>query len=93
MKYAVISDVHGNYPALRVVLDDAERQGITRYLFAGDYCISNPYPDECITAIRAVPDKLVVRGNEERYLENLIGTDPSAWIAVMPSSGYGLLIQ
>ena len=46
MKYAVIADVHGNYPALRAVLDDAERRGISRYLFAGDYCISNPYPDE-----------------------------------------------
>ena len=79
MKFAVISDIHGNYPALRAVLDDAERRGISRYLFAGDYCISNPYPDECITAIRAVPDKVVIRGNEERYLENLIGKDPSGW--------------
>ena len=79
MKYAVIADVHGNYPALRAVLDDAERRGISRYLFAGDYCISNPYPDECITAIRAIPDKVVIRGNEERYLENLIGKDPSGW--------------
>ena len=79
MKYAVISDVHGNYPALEAVLKDAGRQGITGFLFAGDYCISGPWPDECITAIRAIPEKQIVRGNEEKYLENLIGKDQSLW--------------
>ena len=79
MKFAVISDIHGNYPALRAVTEDAARQGITRFLFAGDYCISGPWPDECIAAIREIPGKTVIRGNEEKYLENLIGQDPSRW--------------
>ena len=79
MKYAVISDIHGNYPALRAVMEDARNQGITHCLFAGDYCISGPWPDECIRAIRAVPEKTVIRGNEERYLENLVGKDQSQW--------------
>ena len=79
MKYAVISDIHGNAPALRAVLEDAGRQGITRFLFAGDYCISGPWPDECIRTIMELPDKTVIRGNEEKYLENLIGADPSRW--------------
>ena len=79
MKYAVISDIHGNYPALRAVLDDAGRRGISRFLFAGDYCISGPWPDECIRTIREIPDKTAIRGNEEVYLENLIGKDPSLW--------------
>ena len=79
MKYAVISDIHGNYPALRAVLEDAGSREITRFLFAGDYCISGPWPDECIRTIRAVPEKTVIRGNEEKYLENLIGKDPAQW--------------
>ena len=79
MKYAVISDVHGNYPALQAVLEDAGRQGITHFLFAGDYCISGPWPDECIGTIRAIPEKTVIRGNEEKYLENLNGQDQSLW--------------
>lgn len=77
MKYAVISDIHGNYPALKAVLEDAGRQGITHCLFAGDYCISGPFPDECISTIRAIPDHIAIRGNEEKYLENQIGKDPS----------------
>ena len=79
MKYAVLSDIHGNYPALQAVTEDARRQGISHYLFAGDYCISGPWPDECIAAIQAIPEKTVIRGNEEKYLENLIGKDPSLW--------------
>jgi len=79
MKYAVISDVHGNLPALQAVLDDIRNQGISHCLFAGDYCISGPWPDECIAGIMAVPEKTVVRGNEEKYLENLVGKDQSQW--------------
>ena len=79
MKYAVISDVHGNYPALQAVMEDVRRQGITHFLFAGDYCISGPWPDECIETIRAISEKTAIRGNEEKYLENLIGRDPSQW--------------
>ena len=79
MKYAIISDIHGNYPALQAVLSDAENRGITHFLFAGDYCISGPFPDESITAIRAISNKTVIRGNEEKYLENLIGKDPAQW--------------
>ena len=79
MKYAVISDIHGNLPALEAVLADVRQREITHCLFAGDYCISGPWPDECIAVLRAIPGKTVIRGNEENYLENLIGRDPSQW--------------
>ena len=79
MKYAVIADIHGNCPALQAVLKDAENRGITHFLFAGDYCISGPRPDECLTMIRELPEKTVIRGNEEKYLEDLKGKDPSQW--------------
>ena len=65
MKYAVISDVHGNLPALQAVLEDIRQQEITHCLFLGDYCISGPWPDQCIETIRAIPEKTVIRGNEE----------------------------
>ena len=79
MKYAIIADVHGNYPALRAVLEDAGEKGITRFLFAGDYCISGPWPEECMNTIREIEEKTVIRGNEEKYLENLQGKDPAGW--------------
>lgn len=79
MRWAVISDIHGNLPALEAVLEDAERNRAEGYILAGDYCLSNPYPDACITGIRALPHARMIRGNEENYLENLIGQDPRMW--------------
>ena len=79
MKIAVISDIHGNLPALNAVLADAEKQGVAEYVFAGDYCLSGPFPDDCVTAIRQIENKHVIRGNEELFLENLIGKDQGCW--------------
>ena len=79
MKYAIISDIHGNFPAMQAVLKDVKGQGISSFIFAGDYCISGPWPDECIDAFRAIPEKHIIRGNEEKYLENLIDKDQSFW--------------
>lgn len=36
MTIAVLSDLHANWWALRAVLDDARKQGVTRYLCLGD---------------------------------------------------------
>ena len=37
MKFAIISDIHGNLPSLNAVLEDAERNGAESYIFVGDY--------------------------------------------------------
>lgn len=79
MRFAVISDIHGNLPALEAVLKDAGEKCVDSYIFVGDYCLSNPYPNECITSIRELNNKYVIQGNEEKYLENLIGKDQSMW--------------
>ena len=78
-KLAVISDIHGNLPALNAVLDDAKDRGINEFVFAGDYCLSGPFPDECIAAMMSMNHTHIVRGNEEQYLENLIGKDQGDW--------------
>ena len=79
MKYAIISDIHGNLPALEAVLHDAQNNDIDAYIFAGDYCLSNPFPNECLDRIRNVNNIYIIRGNEESYLENLVGKDQSKW--------------
>jgi predicted phosphodiesterase len=80
MRFAVISDVHGNYPALKAVLEDTGKQNISQFLFAGDYCLSGPWPEKCIDEIRSIKEKHIIRGNEEKYLEDLVGRDQSSWI-------------
>lgn len=79
MRYAIISDIHGNLPTLDLVLEDAQNNNVNSFIFVGDYFLSNPYPNECIERIRAIEKKYIIRGNEEAYLENLIGKDQSTW--------------
>ena len=79
MRFAVVSDIHGNYPALKAVLADAEQHNVDAFLFLGDYCISAPYPNEVAYALRTAPSPHIVRGNEEDYFKRLEGQDPSTW--------------
>ncbi|MBR3764976.1 MAG: metallophosphoesterase family protein [Clostridia bacterium] len=75
MKYAIISDVHGNAHALKLALEDARRKGAEGFLFAGDYCISMPWANEAITLIRSVPNAHIIRGNDENHLDVPSGDD------------------
>lgn len=79
MRFAIVSDIHGNLPALNTVIEDAEKSNVDNFIFAGDYCLSNPYPNECISKIRSLDKKYSIRGNEEKYLENLIDKDQGNW--------------
>ena len=52
MKRALISDVHSNLEALRVVLDDIHRQGITEIYCLGETIGYGPNPRECLDHAR-----------------------------------------
>ena len=75
MKYAIISDIHGNLPALQLVLADAAAQGAQQYLFVGDYCVSAPWPAEVTSLLMHMENAHFVCGNEESYLNIGDGDD------------------
>ena len=75
MKYAVISDIHGNLPALELVLADARLHGADQLLFAGDYCTSAPWGSKVADRLRSLPNAKWVRGNEETLLHMPQGDD------------------
>ena len=66
-KLAVISDIHGNYPALRSVFNDIDKAGISDIICLGDivgyYCQVN----ECIDLIRK-REILCLMGNHDYYM-------------------------
>ena len=76
MKYAIISDVHGNYHAFIAVLADAKAQGADMYLLLGDYASSFPYGNDVTEVIRCLDNAVVIRGNGEGYFVNLQGRNP-----------------
>lgn len=45
---AILSDLHGNLEALRVVLEDASRQGVEAVYGLGNLVGYGPYPRECV---------------------------------------------
>ena len=52
MKYAIISDIHGNLEALTVVLDEIKRRTVDEIICLGDIVGYGPNPAECITTLR-----------------------------------------
>lgn len=75
MKFAVISDIHGNAPALRLALADAAAHSAEGYLLAGDYCISAPWASEVVRILRELPNARIICGNDEAHLDIGPGED------------------
>jgi diadenosine tetraphosphatase ApaH/serine/threonine PP2A family protein phosphatase len=64
---ALLYDVHGNLAALEAVLEDARAAGADRFLLGGDYALFGPWPAECVTALRELPEATWIRGNVDRW--------------------------
>jgi predicted phosphodiesterase len=64
MRYGVISDVHGNLPALEAALAEVRRAGADRVLCAGDIVGYGPLPNQCVARV-AESGALVVAGNHD----------------------------
>jgi len=52
LRYAIISDLHANLPALTAVLDEIDRVGVDRIVCLGDVVGYNANPNECVKIIR-----------------------------------------
>ena len=77
MKYAIISDIHGNYPALGAVLADVKAQGADKYLLLGDYASGYTFCNEVVEAIRGLENAVIIGGNHEGFLRK-IQEDPAS---------------
>ena len=64
MRYAVLSDVHANLPALRAVLDSLSSERIDGYLVTGDLVGYGAHPNECIDLLASL-DPVAVAGNHD----------------------------
>ncbi len=84
MKFAIIADIHGNWEALQVVLEDIQHQKCTHYACVGDVVGYNANPKECLDLIRSM-GMPVVKGNHDEYCSSedaLEGFNPHAAEAV-----------
>ena len=66
-KIAIISDIHGNYTALKSVLNDLKKKNITRIYCLGDVMGKGTRPNECLDLLKDVE---MVYGNWEDFFNN-----------------------
>ena len=64
MKYAIISDIHGNLEALESVLAEIDRREVDSILCLGDVVGYGPNPNECVELVRARADAILA-GNHD----------------------------
>jgi len=71
MRYAIISDIHGNLDALEAVLDDIEKQGVDRIVHLGDIINYGPQPAECVEKIISLGIEGVIGNHEVALIDRL----------------------
>ncbi|HEY1050719.1 MAG TPA: metallophosphoesterase family protein [Prosthecobacter sp.] len=72
---AIISDIHGNLPALTAVIEDIEKQGIEERVCLGDVVGYGARPGECIDLLKAHNFQVILGGNHDAYAASDV--DPS----------------
>ncbi len=79
MRVALISDVHGNLPALEAALAEIEAAGLEQIVIGGDL-VWGPLPRETLDRLLALEGALFVRGDADRDVVDREG-EVSEWVA------------
>lgn len=79
----MITDIHGNLPALERVLADAEDQGCVRIVCLGDMVDGGRHNDEVVRRLRDL-DATVVLGNHDEVNDLVLAPDVQAYLDSLP---------
>jgi predicted phosphodiesterase len=67
-KYAILSDIHANSDALKVVLEKCRELAVDKYVSIGDIVGYNAEPELCMKLTRDLDFCAMVRGNHDDYV-------------------------
>lgn len=70
MRLAILSDIHGNYEALRKVIIDIKKNKIDAVIFLGDLVMKGPQPQNVFYALKELSPICWLRGNTELWLSS-----------------------
>lgn len=74
MKIAVFTDIHGNYPATKKIIEDINKQEFDEVIFLGDAIGIGPKSKECLELL--LKNKITfIAGNHELYYKDGINID------------------
>ena len=78
IKIGVITDVHGNLPALEAALEAITAEGCETVIHTGDAIGIGPFPAECLDVLLNRPHTSVLMGNHDAlFADGLPVTQPS----------------
>jgi predicted phosphodiesterase len=83
LMFAVLSDIHGNRPALEAVFAEMEKLGAKRMLVLGDVIGYGPFPNDCLRMIAKA--EVCLQGNHEAGVVGALGErwfNDAAWGAI-----------
>ena len=69
MRYLICGDIHGNLPALQLLLKK-ENGNYDVFVSHGDVVNFGPWSNECVELLNELPNKLLLKGNHESYFIN-----------------------
>lgn len=70
MNIALISDIHGNYPALEAVMESEDFKAADQVYCLGDLVGYYPYPEECVARVRRQRIPCVMGNHDYSCVEN-----------------------
>ncbi len=81
MKIAVLTDVHGNLPALRAALQAIRREGCDAIFHTGDSIGIGPYPAECLELLLDTPRMHLIMGNHDAWFAHGLPDPQPSWMS------------
>jgi len=83
MKTAVISDIHGHWTGLEIVLRDIASRNVDRIVCLGDLVEGGEHNDRVVEFIRT-NDIITVRGNHDAVNDCQLKPENQSWLAQLP---------
>ena len=89
MKIALISDTHGNLPALKAALDEIRAQGTDQVIFLGDAATLGPYPRETLELLGAWNCVCILGNHDAALLDPARAADLQIASPLIPTLEWG----
>lgn len=90
VKIAVMADIHSNYEAFKVCVEDAINRGVEEFIFLGDYLGDMAQPQKTLQLLYNLMEKYpctCIRGNKEEYWINHRSNKSQVWTSGNTSTG------
>ncbi len=81
MKLAILTDIHGNLPALEAVCSAIQLESVDAIYHLGDAISIGPFPVECVDLLLSLPNCHFLMGNHDAWFVHGLPNPQPAWMS------------